>query len=377
MYIEVIKVCIIEELKKATGEIEYQGYSYRLSSIIEVLMLGLMCRMKTLKDIHYWAASKTVRAMLKENFHIWQLPCYSHFTVMVGMIDAEELNNIFMIFFSKLVKTVTGKTIAIDGKTICSTANMKNFESALNIASAFVVENGITIGQLAADSKSNEIPIVRELIRLLDVEGSTIVADALHCQEETAKEIIDAGADYVLSVKKNQPNLYEDISEMITFKQTNKCESNTSPLEKKTSIEKGHGRIDTRTAVVTHDVGWLKDRCNFIGIKTIGAIITKSETRCYISSRSLSPDELLTITRQEWAVESMHWQLDVLFDEDITTLRERNTQLVLNILRKAVLNVLKTYRDKYEPKLNMVDITRKCLHDTDILIDVLGKFEKC
>jgi predicted transposase YbfD/YdcC len=377
MHIEVKKMCIVEELKKATGEVEYQGYTYRLSSIIEILILGLMCRMKTLKDIHYWSTSKAIRAMLKENFHIRCIPCYSHFTVMVGMIDAEELNKIFMGFFGSLVGTVTGKIIAIDGKTVCSTANMKNFESALNIANAFVVENGITIGQLAADSKSNEIPIVRELIRLLDVEGSTIVADALHCQEKTAKEILDAGADYVLSVKKNQPNLYEDISEIITFKQTDKCEANISPLEKKTSTEKGHGRIDTRTAFVTHDVQWLDDRCDFIGIKTIGAISTKSETRHYISSRILSADELLTITRQEWAVESMHWQLDVLFDEDITTLREQNTQLVLNILRKAVLNVLKIYRDKYEPKLNIVDITRKCLHDTDILIEVLNKFADC
>jgi predicted transposase YbfD/YdcC len=225
-----------------------------------------------------------------------------------------------------------------------------------------------------ADSKSNEIPIVRELIRILNVEGSTIVADALHCQEETAKEILAAGAEYVLSVKKNQPNLYEDIAEIITFKQTDKCESKTLPLEKKTSVEKGHGRIDTRTATVTRDVDWLKERHAFKGIKTIGAIFTKQETRYYISSRILSAEELLHKTRQEWAVESMHWQLDVLFDEDITTLRDDNAQLVLNILRKAVLNVIKIYRDKYEPKLNMVDVTRKCLHDTDILIDVLTKF---
>ena len=367
-------MCIIEEMKKAGKVVDHQGYYYRLSSVVEILIMGLMCRMQTLKDIHYWADSKAVRLMLAEHFGIMKIPCYSHFVALVGMIDAVELNKIFMEFFAKLVESVVGKTIAVDGKTVCSTANMKHYESALHIASAFVVENGITIGQLAAESKSNEIPAVRELIRLLDVKGATIVMDALNCQEITAKEILKQEADYVLSVKKNQKNLYEDIAEMIEFKQSDKCERKASPLESVTKTEKGHGRIDTRTALVTHEVEWLQERCKFTGIKSIGAIVAKTETRYYISSRVLTAEQLLTITRQEWAVEAMHWQLDVIFGEDATTLHERNAQIVLNILRKTVLNVLRTYRDKHEPKLNMTDIMRKCLHDTDMLIEVLERF---
>lgn len=370
-------MCIIEEMKKASKSVDYQGYYYRISSVIEILILGLMCRMQNLKDIHFWATSKVVRLMLEENFGITKIPCYSHFTVLVGTIDDKELNRIFMDFFAKLVQTVTGKTIAIDGKTVCATANMQNYVSPLHIASAFVVENGITIGQLATESKSNEIPIVRELIRLLDVEGATIVTDALHCQEKTAKQILEAGADYVLAVKKNQANLYEDIAQMIEFKRTDKCESKNSPLKKEVKTQKGHGRIDTRCALVTDEVQWLEERCKFKGIQTIGAITTKTQVRYYISSRSLSAAQLLDITRKEWAVESMHWQLDVIFGEDFTTLHEENAQITLNILRKTVLNVLKIYRDKYEPKLNIVDITRKCLHDTDVLLEVIRNFAKC
>jgi len=370
-------MCIIEEMKKAGATVDHQGYYYRLSSTIEILIMGLMCRMTTLADIHAWAESKHVRPMLAENFGITKIPCYSHFTNLVGMIDANELNNIFMEFFCKLVGEVVGKTIAIDGKTICSTANMGNFKSPLHIASAFVVENGITIGQLAADAKSNEIPCVRELIRLLNVEGATIVMDALNCQTKTAKEILDAKADYVLSVKKNQRNLRDDIAEMLEFKQSDPCESKLLSLETISKTEKGHGRIETRTAAVTHDVDWLKQRCSFPEIQTIGSITTKAETRYYISSRVLSAEQLLTITRQEWAVEAMHWQLDVVFAQDTTTLHEANSQLLLNILRKAVMNVLKVYRDKHEPKSSMTNITRKCLHDTDVLLDVLEKFSNC
>jgi hypothetical protein len=178
---------IIEELTKAAERVEYRGYYYKLSHIIEMLILGLLCRMQTLKDIHFRAKSPHVRRMLDENFRIAKIPCYSHFTNLVGLIDSDELNKIFMEFFSKLVETVSGKTISFDGKTICATANMEKYASPLHIASAFVVENGITLGQLATEAKSNEIPAVPELLRLLNIEGATIVADALNCQKKNSK----------------------------------------------------------------------------------------------------------------------------------------------------------------------------------------------
>jgi predicted transposase YbfD/YdcC len=370
-------MCIIEEFEKIKSTVEYQGYYYKLTQVIKIMILGLLCRMQTMKDIQYWATSKSVSEMLSEKFGIKKIPCYSHFTNIVGLIDSEELNKIFMEFFCKLVETVVGKTIAIDGKTVCSTANMGKYKSPLHIASAFVVENGITIGQLAAEGKGKEIPCVQELIRLLDISGATVVTDALHCQKKTAKEILAAGADYVFSVKKNQKELYRDVAEMIDFKLTDKYEQVNAPLEKINKTEKGHGRIDKRTAFVTHEVEWLQTFGKWHGIQMIGAIVTDTETRYYISSRKLSPSELLVITRNEWAVESMHWQLDVIFNEDRTTLHEENAQKTLNILRKTVLNVVRVYRDRVEPKLNMVDIMRKCLHDTDVLLDVLFKFHTC
>ena len=217
-------MCIIKEIQKAGKIVSYRGYWYSLSHVIEVLILGLLCRLQTLEDIHEWSNSRYAKEMLYREFGIRRLPCYSHFTVLVGMIDSNELNKIFMEIFQKLVHSLTGKTVAIDGKTICSTANMKDYKSALHIASAFVVQHGITIGQLAADAKSNEIPAVQELIRLLDLEGATVVADALNCQKKTVDLLVSKGADYVLAVKKNQHNLYDDISEMVDFKQCNKVE---------------------------------------------------------------------------------------------------------------------------------------------------------
>jgi predicted transposase YbfD/YdcC len=367
----------MEEFEKIKTTVEYQGYYYKISEIIKILILGLLCTQKTMKEIQSWSKSKRISKLLSEKFGINKIPCYSHFTVLVGMIDSEELNKIFMEFFRKLVETVVGKTIAIDGKTVCSTANMGKYKSPLHIASAFVVENGITIGQLASEGKGKEIPCVQELIRLLDISGATVVTDALHCQKKTAKEILAAGADYVFSVKKNQKELYADVAEMIDFKLTDKYELLNAPLEKTTKTEKSHGRVEKRTAFVTHEVEWLRNFGKWHGIQSLGAIETNSETRYYISSRKLSPLELLEITRNEWAVESMHWQLDVIFNEDRTTLHEENAQKTLNILRKTVLNLVRTYRDKFEPKLNMVDIMRNCLFDDDFLLLVLARFDDC
>lgn len=370
-------MCIVEEFEKIKTTVEHEGYYYKISDIVKILILGLLSVQKTMSEIHGWSTSKRISKMLSEAFGIKKIPCYSHFTVLVGMIDSEELNKIFMEFFRKLVESVAGKTIAIDGKTVCSTANMSKHESPLHIASAYVVENGITIGQLGAEGKGKEIPCVQELIRLLDISGATIVTDALHCQTKTAKQIVEAGGEYVLSVKKNQKELYSDVSEMIDFKQTDEYERLNAPLEKITKTDKSHGRIEKRTAYVTYEVEWLQKTGKWHGIQMIGAVETDSETRYYISSRKLSPSELLTVTRNEWAVESMHWQLDVIFNEDRTTLAEKNAQKTLNILRKTVLNVVRTYRDRFEQKRNMVDIMRNCLFDEDFLLVLLARFDLC
>ena len=127
------KMCIIEEMEKIKTTEEYEGYFYKVSDVIKIMIMGLLCRLQTMKDIQAWATSKAVSAMLGEKFGIKKIACYSHFTNIVGLIDGEELNKILMEFFCRLVETVVGKTIAIDGKTVCSTANMGKYKSPLHI----------------------------------------------------------------------------------------------------------------------------------------------------------------------------------------------------------------------------------------------------
>ena len=168
-------MCIIEEIGKITTTEEYEGYFYKVSDVIKIMILGLLCAMRTMSELHAWSTSKKVSGMLRVQFGIKQIPCYSHFINLVGLIDSEELNKIFIEFFQNVVGSVVGKTIAFDGKTVRSTTQKGSFKSPLHIASAFVIENGITIGQLAAEAKTNEILTVRELIKLLDITGATVV----------------------------------------------------------------------------------------------------------------------------------------------------------------------------------------------------------
>ena len=177
---------------------------------------------------------------------------------------------------------------------------------------------------------------------MLDVKGSVVVADALHCNPKSADAVISAEADYLFVVKDNNPTLKEDIKFFFQNEQT---------PEKFSKTEKNGGRIERRTAFVSHMVGsWLHSFEEWSNLSCIGAIHTEfekdgkrsSEWHYYISSAQLTAESLLRHARLEWGVESMHWLLDVHFAEDKTRVWNMNIQKILNIIRKIALNLPKT-----------------------------------
>ena len=362
---------IIKRLEEIAEKSEHNGYWFKLKDVIKVLFLGLFCGQQTLQDILSWANSPYANEALRTHFGIRKLPCYSHFANLVALIKADELNKVFMEIFGELVSAVQLKTIAIDGKTVCSTANMKSRQSALHIASAYVAELRITIGQLAVEDKKNEISAVQELIKLLDVSNAMVVADALNCQKKTAKLILSGGGDYLLAVKKNHRSLYDDIAEMIEFKEKDVCESRNAPMEKLSKTEKSHGRIEKRAAYVTDDILELESCSKWPDLACVGMVKTNEEVRYYISSRRLSAEELLYFSRNEWAIESMHWQLDVIFGEDRCCAKDDNVQKTLNILRKTVLNLVRLYKLQTGSKLPLSRIMKNCSFDPILLLDTL------
>ena len=342
------------------------------------MILGSLCGLRNAHQIHQWATSAKVSEFLGKHFKIANLPCYYWLLCLLKIIEPRSLNQCFMRWVqSFLPDGVKEMTLSFDGKTIRSTGKMSNYKSAMHIISAHVAELGITLAQKTVEEKSNEIPAMRELISLLEIEGCMVVADALHCQKETAEVIVKKKADYLLNVKDNQKTLKKDIEDYIQSEDLGKT-MNTA-----TTLEKNNGRIEERRAFVTDDINWLYDKNEWVGLACIGGINrqvttkkgTSNEWHYYISSRKLTAEELLKHSRLEWSVESMHWLLDVHFSEDFCRVEDENIQQVLNMVRKIALNYVKAYKKSLGNKRPMSNIMFDCLLDCDSLLPILTNRE--
>jgi predicted transposase YbfD/YdcC len=357
---------ILDNLKEMMKEVEkdsaHNGYWYCISDALLILVCGLMCSLKTIDDIHEWSVSAPTRSFLAEQFGIKKISCRAQFYNILACVNAEKFNLLFIKWTQSLLQCgLRGKTVAIDGKTVCSTDKLTKDGSVLHIASAIVSEHGLVIGSRERGTKTGEITAFRELIDMLDVSGSIVVADALHCNQKSAKAVTDAGADYLFVVKDNVPSLKENIKLYI----------HNEKVDKHTTKEKNGGRIETRTSYATCDIDWLDGRERWADIKSIGAIhrefekneVKSSEWHYYISSAALSAEDLLRHARMEWGVEAMHWLLDVHFAEDKTRIWDMNLQKSMNLLRKTALNLARDYKAKTSSKSPISGILKRNLFD--------------
>jgi predicted transposase YbfD/YdcC len=356
---------------------EHNGYFFSVGEALTVVILGSLCGLRNVSQISQWAGDGRVKGFLAKCFGIDRIPCYYWILCLLKIIEPKSLNLCMMNWVRSLLQDgVSGKTIAIDGKTICSTGKMDKYDKPIHIVSAHIAELGITLASHKVNAKSNEIPAVRELLETLEIEGCMIVADAMHCQKETAAAIVNKGADYLLCAKDNQSNLKKDIEDYVQDEEL--CKT----MECAQTREQNSGRIELRRAFVCTDIDWLHDKGEWKNITTIGAINrqttykgkTTNEWHYYISSRSLAAEELLKYARLEWSVESMHWLLDVHFHEDFCRIEDEGVQELLNTIRKIALNHVKLYKQNTGSKLPLSKIMFGCLLDCKKLVDVLGNY---
>ena len=353
---------------------EYNGYFCSIAEAITIVVLGSLCGFKNVSQIHQWATSERISEFLKEKFGINHIPCYYWLLVLLKMVKTDTLNRCLMAWAAQfLPKDRSKTTIAMDGKTIRSTTGMKNMSSPLHIISAQICELGITLASETVAEKRNEIPAVQELLAKIDIEGCIVVADALNCQQKTAEAIVAGKADYLLDAKGNQKNLESEISDFVQDEKLRK-EMNCA-----TKTEKNRDRIETRTAYTTTDIEWLYGKEKWKNLNCIGAIKTEfttngkksEEWHYYISSRKLSAVELLRHARMEWAVETMHWLLDVHYGEDYCRIENRTSQQNLNLLRKFTISLIKQYKERTTSKRAMSKIMLDCLLDPSYICALL------
>ena len=293
---------------------------------------------------------------LNEHFDFpYGLPSHDTYQRLWDGLNPTEFYGSFQLFTQSLA-SLTSTFINLDGKTIRHSGK----EKALHIVSAWCQANQLVLAQEKVDEKSNEINAIPKLLKLLDINGCIVTIDAMGAQREICQQIVEQGGDYVISLKGNQGTLREDVA--LYF--------NDDKLLKKCLYseenDKGHGRLEQRTAYTTETIGWLQDNHKWPGLKSIGMVLAKvekggksyEETRFYISSLSADARRLNQAARLHWGIENqLHWRLDVVFNEDGACIRNDNAAENLDILRKWALNVLQKAKSK--PDQSIKSLMRK------------------
>ena len=200
--------------------------------------------------------------------------------------------------------------------------------------------------QLQVEEKSNELTAVPALLRQLELAGGIVTADALHCQRTIAREITEAGADHVLALKGNQGTAHDEVRAFLDDAILRKARG----LATHGTVEKGHGRIETRTYWQSEDIAWFADRAGWTGLRSVGVVEAtreigdkvSTERRYFLSSLPLDAALFAKAVRGHWAIENQcHWVLDVVFREDQSRARSGHASANLGLLRRLALNLLK------------------------------------
>ncbi len=251
-----------------------------------------------------------------------------------------------------------GRTIAIDGKTMRRSHDKAAGLGPLHIVSAWASEQGFALGQLATEEKSNEITAIPELLDQIDVKGAVVTIDAMGCQKAIAQMIINGGGDYVLAVKENQPKLYKAIQAYFN-EQMERGWEHTQHRRHETR-EKGHGRAEERYYYLAKLPDDFPLKKQWPGLKAIGMSINmttdkdgneRGDVRFFIVSRYMSGSRFAQSVRGHWGIEnSLHWVLDVTFDEDQSRARERSLADNLSWLRRFGISLLKQHPSKHSIK---------------------------
>ena len=273
------------------------------------------------------------------------IPSHDTFGRVFSLICPEQFQACFSSWIQSIVKEVAGDVIAVDGKCLRRSYDKENNKAAIHMVSAWSSANQLVLGQVKVAEKSNEITALPMLLDALDIAGAVLTTDAMHTQTKSAQQIVAKGADYVMALKGNRSSLHEDVT--VFFEQT----PDAYPLDHHKTIDSEHGRIEEREVWVCNDVDWLLEEHDFPHLGSIIKVKSRrieredssEDVRYFISSiTDQSAEKLGSYVRAHWSVEtSLHWCLDMAFDEDRCRIRVGHADENMAMLRHLSLNLLK------------------------------------
>jgi predicted transposase YbfD/YdcC len=270
------------------------------------------------------------------------IPSHDTFNRVFSALNPEELEGCFMDWTRSIADLCENEVIAIDGKSMRGSRSLGK-KSIVHMVSAWAEKNHIVLGQVKVDKKSNEITAIPKLLDLLVLKGCIVTIDAMGCQKNIASKIIEKEADYLLSLKGNQGNLVEQVEDSFRFLPVSAFDE---------ELDYGHGRVETRRCSVVSDLSLIESKEEWTGLKALVKIEseryikstgeTEKETRLYISSLQADAELINRSVRAHWGVEnSLHWVLDVGFNEDNSRKRTGFAAQNYSLLNRIALNLLK------------------------------------
>ncbi len=327
-----------------------QNLRHRLADVLALGSCGVLCGCEDFVEIEEFGRSKEdfFRRFLELAHGI---PSHDTFRRVFQAVRPQALQRCLIQWLKKVRQTVPpadGAVIAIDGKTLRRTFDRARGLGALHLVSAWATANGLTLGQVAVDAKSNEITAIPQLIELLDLKDCVVTIDAAGCQKDIAAAIVAKDADYALALKENQPTLHEQVSDYF-------LEEFATPggrVRHHRQVEQGHGRTETREAFVAPATKAMAAPGTWVGLASLVMVIrrcldhatgtTSDEVRYFISSLPARVKRLAGAVRQHWGIENgLHWVLDVAFNEDRMRQRNRNGIENLALLNRLAVSLLR------------------------------------
>ena len=355
----VAPISIVKHFESLPDPRHERNRRHLLVDVIVIAVCGVIAGCEGPTAIHRWAKVKEdwLRDLLELPHGIPSRDCVRR---VLSALKPEAFQRCFGEWIAESIGSddAAARHVAIDGKTLRRSHNRGAGLGPLHVVSAWASDTGLALGQLATDEKSNEITAIPELLDQIDVNKAIVTIDAMGCQKEIAKKIIDQGADYCLAVKENQPTLYTSIEAFFNTHLEDDCQS--IACRRHETHEKSHGRADTRDYYLAKlpDDFPLKEK--WPGLKAIGMACRWSERddgkqsadiRYYITSRYLSGEKFAAAVRGHWGIEnSLHWVLDVTFDEDQSRARDRRLADNIAWLRRLAIGLLKQHPSKHSIK---------------------------
>ena len=342
------KISLAEALDGIEDTRRSRSVIYPLTEILMIVLLAVMCGATSYVKIEMFGISKEewLKKFMKLEYGI---PDACTMRDVIKEIDTKKLHEIFVEWMKQIAKNIFG-VIAIDGKEARRTKDKSR--KPLHVVSAFSHEFGLVLGQLACEEKSNEITAIPKLLEMLEIKGCIVTIDAMGTQTEIADKIIEKGADYCLSLKENQGNLYNDVKlymETEIFTDDRRFLAGNGQYYREID-KKGQGRIEKREYFVCNDVSWIEYSDKWRNLSGFGVCVSTVEQDGKISTsfnysiysvQNMTAREFAKCKRGHWSVESFHWILDMVFREDESRARADNSAENLNVFRQMAFNILK------------------------------------